>query len=139
MAINLVKNAKDEEIERLKAELEELKSRLTEGEAPPQGATIDKEEADDRDAIQKELDEVESIVIDTLFPNGIKVNPMVQTYLTMKGKTAVDFINESITSFEQYARPFMNTKGDIVFSGKLSELANLAKPLISKISNLIGG
>ena len=37
MAINLVKNAKDEEIERLKAELEELKSRPTEGEAPPQG------------------------------------------------------------------------------------------------------
>ena len=139
MAINLVKNAKDEEIERLKAELEELKSRPEKDEATPQGTAIDKEEADDRDAIQKELDDVESIIIDTLFPNGIKVNPMVQTYLSMKGKTAVDVINESIVSFEQYARPFMNTKGDIVFSGKLSELANLAKPLITKLGNLIGG
>lgn len=139
MAINLVKNAKDEEIERLKAELEELKSRPEKDEATPQGAAIDKEEADDRDAIQKELDDVESIIIDTLFPNGIKVNPMVQTYLNLKGKTAVDVINESIVSFEQYARPFMNTKGDIVFSGKLSELANLAKPLITKLGNLIGG
>lgn len=139
MAINLVKNAKDEEIERLKAELEELKSRPEKDGATPQGTAIDKEEADDRDAIQKELDDVESIIIDTLFPNGIKVNPMVQTYLSMKGKTAVDVINESIVSFEQYARPFMNTKGDIVFSGKLSELANLAKPLITKLGNLIGG
>lgn len=139
MAINLVKNAKDAEIEQLKAELEELKSRPEKDEAEPQGSAYEKEEQDDRDSIQKELDTFEETVLDALFPNGIKVNSVVKTYLTLKGKTEIDVINEAITSFETYARPFMNTKGDVVFSGKLSELANLAKPLISKLGNLIGG
>lgn len=139
MAIDLVKNSKDVEIEQLKAELEELKSRPVTVEAPPQGTAFEKEEQDDRDLIQKELDTTEELILNTLFPNGIKVNSFVKTFLTMRGKTEVGLINETITAFESAVRPFMSPDGTIILTGKPSELTRLAIPLIEKLGQVIGG
>lgn len=139
MAINLVQNSKDAEIAQLKAELEEIKSRPVETETPPQGSAFTVEEKDDRDEIQKELDTMEEFVVNTLFPNGIKVNSVIKTYLTIKGKTEVEVINEALLNFEKYVRPFMSPDGTLVLTGKPSELIRLAQPFIQQIGQMIGG
>lgn len=139
MATDLVKNAKDIEIEQLKQQLEEIRSRPVPAETPPQGVSYEKEEKDDRDLIQKELDAAEEIAIQSLFPNGIRVNSFVKTYLNLKGKSEVDVINEALLGFEKAVRPFMSPDGTLVLTGKPSELIRLAAPFISKIGQVIGG
>lgn len=140
MAIDLVKNSRDAEIEQAKAELEELKSRpILQGEMAPQGSAFEHEEKEDRDLVQKELDTAEEFVIDNLFPNGIRVNSFIKTYLTMKGKTEVEVINEALMNFEKYIKPFMSPDGTLVLTGKPSELIRLTAPLIQKLGQLIGG
>lgn len=139
MAINLVQNSKDAEIAQLKAELEEIKSRPPEAETPPQGSAFTTEEQDDRDEIQKELDTAEEFVVNNLFPNGIKVNSVIKTYLTIKGKSEVEVINEALLNFEKYVRPFMSPDGTLILTGKPSELIRLAQPLIQQLGQLIGG
>ena len=139
MAIDLVQTSKDTEIAQLKAELEEIKSRPQPVETPPQGTAFEKTEQEDRDLIQQELDTFEEYVIDNMFPNGIKVNSFVKTYLTIKGKTEIDVINESIVAFEKAVRPFMSPDGSIILTGKPSELIRLAQPLLEKIGKAIGG
>ena len=139
MAIDLVQNSKDAEIAQLKAELEEIKSRPEPVETPPQGTAFEKQEQDDRDLVQKELDTFEEYIIDNMFPNGIKVNSFVKTYLTMKGTTEIDVINETIVAFEKAIKPFMSPDGNIILTGKPSELIRLAQPLIEKFGKAIGG
>lgn len=139
MAIDLVQNSKDAEIAQLKAELEEIQSRPEKVETAPQGTAFEHEEKDDRDLVQKELDTAEEFVIDKLFPNGIRVNSFIKTYLTMKGKTEIEFINEALASFEKYAKPFMSPDGTLILTGKPSELIRLTEPLLNKLSQLIGG
>lgn len=139
MAIDLVKDSRDAEIAQLKAELEEIKSRPLETETPPQGTAFETDEKDDRDLVQKELDTAEEFVINNLFPNGIKVNSFIKTYLTMKGKSEVDVINEALLGFEKYAKPFMSPDGNLILTGKPSELIRLAEPLLKKLGQLIGG
>ena len=139
MAIDLVKDSRDLEIAQLKAELEEMKSRPAGAEAPPQGASYVAEAKDDRDLVQKELDTFEEFVINSLFPNGIKVNPFIKTYLTIRGQSEVDVINKAIVTFEQYARPFMSPDGTIILTGKPSELIRVARPLLEQLGKMIGG
>lgn len=140
MAIDLVKNSKDVEIERLKQELDELKSQPPKGaEETPQGIAFEKQEDENRDAVQLELDSFEEFIINTVFPKGIKVNSLVKTYLTMKGKTEVDVINESILAFEKAVRPFMTPDGTLILTGKPSELIRLATPILQKLGQIIGG
>lgn len=139
MAIDLVKNSKDAEIAQLKAELEEIKSRPPEVETPPQGPAFIPQEQENRDAVQKELDTMEEYVLNSLFPQGIKVSPFIRTFLTMKGKSEVEVINEAITKFEAAIRPFMSPDGTLILTGKPSELVRLAGPLIGKLGQMIGG
>lgn len=142
MAIDLVQNSKDAEIAQLKAELEEIKSQPApqpQAEMPPQGSAFEKQKDENCDLIQQELDTFEEYIIDNMFPNGIKVNSFVKTYLTMKGKTEVDVINESILAFEKAVRPFMSPDGNIILTGKPSELIRLAQPLLEKFGKAIGG
>lgn len=140
MAIDLVKNSKDVEIERLKRELDELKSQPPkEAEETPQGIAFEKQEDENRDAVQLELDSFEEFIINTVFPKGIKVNSFVKTYLTMKGKTEVDVINESILAFEKAVKPFMTPDGTLILTGKPSELIRLATPILQKLGQIIGG
>lgn len=139
MAIDLVKDSRDAEIAQLKAELEEIKSRPVETETPPQGKAFDVEEKDDRDLVQQELDTAEEFVINSLFPNGIKVNSFIKTYLTMRGKSEVDIINEALLNFEKAIKPFMSPDGTLILTGKPSELIRLTGPLIQKLGQLIGG
>lgn len=139
MATNLVHDSRDDEIAKLKAELEEIKSRPPKVEAPPQGSSFETEEQEERDIIQQELDSAEEFVIDNLFPQGIKVNSFIKTFLTMKGKTEVEIINESIRTFEKTVRPFMSPDGTLILTGKPSELIRLAGPLIQKLGQIIGG
>lgn len=139
MAIDLVKDSRDLEIAQLKAELEEIKSRPIEAETPPQGKAFTAEQQDNRDEIQKELDTFEEFVINSVFPNGIKVNPVIKTYLTMRGQSEVDVINNAIIGFEKYARPFMSPDGTLILTGKPSELIRLAQPLLEQLGKMIGG
>lgn len=139
MAIDLVQDSRDAEIAQLKQELEELKSRPLQAEAAPQASTIETEEQENRDQVQIELDTAEEFVINSLFPNGIKVNSFVKTFLTMKGQSEVELINESITKFEQMIKPFMSPDGTLVLTGKPSELVRLMEPILAKLGKLIGG
>lgn len=141
MATDLVKNSKDVEIERLKRELEELKSQSVkkQAEAPSSGPAITPTETDGRDAVQIELDTAEEFVINNLFPNGLKVNSFIKTYLTMKGKTEVEVINEALANFEKAVKPFMSPDGTLILTGKPSELVRLLGPVIQKIGQIIGG
>lgn len=139
MAIDLVKDSRDAEIAQLKAELEEIKSRPQQVETPPQGKAFETEEKEERDLVQQELDTAEEFVINSLFPNGIKVGPFIKTYLTMKGKTEVEVINEALSNFEKTIKPFMSPDGTLILTGKPSELIRLAGPLIQKLGQLIGG
>lgn len=139
MAIDLVKDSRDVEIAQLKQELEEIKSRPIEAEPSPQGPSFEAQKSEDRDAVQIELDTAEEFIINSMFPNGIRVSPFVKTYLTMKGKTEVEFINESLIKFEKAIRPFMTPDGNIVLTGKPSELIRLAGPLFAKFGQMIGG
>lgn len=139
MAIDLVQDSRDAEIAQLKQELEELKSRPLQAEATPQASTIETEEQENRDQVQIELDTAEEFVINSLFPNGIKVNSFVKTFLTMKGQTEVGLINDSITKFEQTIKPFMSPDGTLVLTGKPSELVRLMEPILVKLGKLIGG
>lgn len=139
MAINLVKDSRDAEIAQLKQELEDIKSRPTEAEASPQGTSFETEEKDDRDAVQIELDTAEEFAINSIFPNGIKVSPFVKTFLTMKGTTEVDFINELLLKFEEGIKPFMSPDGTLIITGKPSELIRLTAPLLQKLGQIIGG
>lgn len=138
MATDLVKDSRDVEIEQLRAQLEELKSRSRTTEISSAHAPAYTEE-DNRDCIQKELDDTEEFVINTLFPDGVKLSPVVKTYLTMKGTDEVTFINDCLKSFEKYARPYMSPDGTVILTGKPSELIRLAKPLLEKLRTLIGG
>lgn len=139
MAIDLVKDSRDAEIEQLKAELEELKSRPAPQAEAPQGQAIEVKEQDDRDQIQIELDTTEEFVINSLFPNGVRVSPFLKTFLTMKGKSEVEYINEALLNFEKVVRPFMSPDGTLILTGKPSELIRLAGPLLQKIGQMIGG
>lgn len=139
MAIDLVQDSRDAEIAQLKQELEELKSRPLQAEATPQASTIETEEQENRDQVQIELDTAEEFVINSLFPNGIKVNSFVKTFLTMKGQTEVGLINNSIIKFEQTIKPFMSPDGTLVLTGKPSELVRLMEPILTKLGKLIGG
>lgn len=139
MAIDLVKDSRDAEIEQLKAELEELKSRPEPQAEQPQGQAIEIKEQDDRDKVQIELDTAEEFVINSIFPNGVKVSPFIKTFLTMKGKTEVEYINEALLNFEKAVKPFMSPDGTLILTGKPSELIRLAEPLLQKIGQLIGG
>lgn len=138
MAIDVVQNTKDVEIAQLRAQLEEAKAQASKPELPPQGTpfTAEKQEGD---LVQQELDATEEFVLNSLFPNGIKVNSFIKTFLTMKGKSEVDMINEALLNFEQAARPFMTPDGSIFLTGKPSELIRLTAPLLQKIGQLIGG
>ena len=138
MAIDLVKDSRDLEIAQLKAELEEVKSRQT-VEAASAGLPYEKQEQENKDLIQQELDTFEEYIISNVFPNGIKTNSFIKTYLAMKGKTEVDVINEAIISFEKAVRPFMAPDGNIILTGKPSELIRLAQPLLEKLGKIIGG
>lgn len=139
MAIDLVHDSRDDEIAKLKAELEEIKSRPVEAETPLQGAKFETEEQADRDLVQQDLDTAEEFVLNTLFPQGIRVNSFVKTYLTMKGKTEVDVINEAIVHFEKAIKPFMSPDGTLILTGKPSELIRLAAPILQKLGQIIGG
>ena len=138
MAIDLVKDSRDTEIAQLKAELEELKSRPIEV-GTPQDSAFEKEKQENRDLIQQELDTTEELFLDMLFPKGIKVNSFIKAYLTMKGKTEVEVINEAITAFEKTVRPFMSPDGNLVLTGKPSELTRLLQPVMQKLGQIIGG
>ena len=140
MAIDLVKNSRDVEIERLKRELEELKSQsANQAETSSSGIAITPTETENRDAVQIELDTAEEFVINNLFPKGIKVNSFIKTYLTIKGKTEVEIINEALAKFEQAVKPFMSPDGTLILTGKPSELVRLLGPAIQKIGQMIGG
>lgn len=141
MATDLVKNSRDVEIERLKRELEDLKSQSVkqQAEAPSSGPAITPTETDERDAVQIELDTAEEFVINNLFPNGLRVNSFIKTYLTMKGKTEVEVINEALANFEKAVKPFMSPDGTLILTGKPSELVRLLGPVIQKIGQIIGG
>lgn len=141
MATDLVKNSRDVEIERLKRELEDLKSQSVkqQAETPSSGPAITPTETDERDAVQIELDTAEEFVINNLFPNGLRVNSFIKTYLTMKGKTEVEVINEALANFEKAVKPFMSPDGTLILTGKPSELVRLLGPVIQKIGQIIGG
>lgn len=139
MAIDLVKDSRDLEIAQLKAELEEVKSRPQQVETPPPGLPYETQEQENRDLIQQELDTFEEYIINNMFPNGIKVNSFVKTYLTMRGTTEVDVINETITAFEKTVKPFMAPDGSIIITGKPSELIRLVQPWLAKLGQMIGG
>lgn len=141
MAIDLVKNSRDVEIEKLKRELEDLKSQSAQqqAEAPSSGPTIAPTETDNRDAVQIELDTAEEFVINNLFPNGLKVNAFIKTYLTMRGKTEVEVINEALAKFEKAIKPFMSPDGTLILTGRPSELVRLLGPVIQKLGQIIGG
>ena len=138
MGIDLIQDTKSAEIEQLKAQLAEAKAQAAQpGQSSP-GVSFTAEKQS-TDLVQQELDTMEEFVINTMFPNGIKVNSFLKTYLTMKGKTAVDVINEAIVVFESAAKPFMSPDGNIILTGKPSELIRLTTPLLQKIGQLIGG
>ena len=140
MAIDLVKNSRDVEIERLKRELEDLKSQpVTQAGTPSSGIAITQTETENRDAVQIELDTAEEFVINNLFPKGIKVNSFIKTYLTMRGKTEVEIINDALLNFEKAIKPFMSPDGTLILTGKPSELVRLLGPAIQKLGQMIGG
>lgn len=141
MAIDLVKNSRDVEIEKLRRELEDLKAQSAQqqAEALSSGPTITPTETDNRDAVQIELDTAEEFVINNLFPNGLKVNSFIKTYLTMKGKTEVEVINEALAKFEKAIKPFMSPDGTLILTGRPSELVRLLEPVIQKLGQMIGG
>lgn len=138
MGIDLIQDTKSAEIEQLKAQLEEAKAQAAQPGQPSPGTPFTAEKQS-TDLVQQELDTMEEFVINTMFPNGIKVNSFLKTYLTMKGKTAVDVINEAIVAFEGAAKPFMSPDGNLILTGKPSELIRLTTPLLQKIGQLIGG
>lgn len=135
MAINLVEDSRDAEIKQLKQELEEIKSRSHAAGTPPQ----EFEETDNRDTIQKELDIAEEFVINTMFPDGVRVNSFIKTFLTMKGTDEVRFLNDAILKFESGIKPFMSPDGTMIITGKPSELIRLTAPLLEKLGKIIGG
>lgn len=138
MGIDLIQDTKSAEIEQLKAQLEEAKAQAAQPGRPSPGTPFTAEKQS-TDLVQQELDTMEEFVLNTMFPNGIKVNSFLKTYLTMKGKTEINVINEAIVAFENAAKPFMSPDGNLILTGKPSELIRLTTPLLQKIGQLIGG
>ena len=64
---------------------------------------------------QKELDLAEKFVLEKIFVsvNDIKVGPKLQFFLTAKGISLEDFINDNINIFENLIKDYMLESGEI--------------------------
>ena len=72
---------------------------------------------------QNEMDMFEEHVLSCLFgdAHSPKVSGFIGTYLAFQGKNLEGVINETITSFENFANPLLTDNG-FVDGGKLSNL-----------------
>ena len=88
-----------------------------------------------RTEIQKELDRAEEYVLNQLF--GDLENPAIdkklQIYLTLKGISFDEFINQKIEIFEEFIKKFMREDG-FLDGEKISKVISIQYPILTGLN-----